>query len=122
MKYRFFSEEELQCKCCNKNGMQDNFMKKVEALRLACGFPFTVTSAYRCSKHNASVSATGVNGPHTTGRSIDIGVRGEQAMKLVQKAVELGFTGIGVSQKGTGRFIHLDDLTDGYPRPNIWSY
>lgn len=122
MKYRYFNEDELKCNCCGKNGMQDNFMKKVEALRMACGFPFTVTSAYRCSKHNASVSSTGVNGPHTTGRSIDIGVRGEQAMKLVQKAVELGFTGIGVSQKGTGRFIHLDDLTEGYPRPNIWSY
>jgi zinc D-Ala-D-Ala carboxypeptidase len=39
-------------------------------------------------------------------------------------ALEQGFTGIGVSQKGAIRFIHVDDLPDapGQPRPTIWSY
>jgi len=36
-------------------------------------------------------------------------------------ALELGFTGIGVQQKGTGRFPHLDTLEEP-PRPNVWSY
>jgi hypothetical protein len=35
--------------------------------------------------------------------------------------MELGFTGIGVQQKGTGRFIHVD-LTVGQNRPTVWSY
>jgi hypothetical protein len=30
----------------------------------------------------------------------------------------MGFKGIGVQQKGAGRFIHLDDRED----PAIWSY
>jgi hypothetical protein len=33
----------------------------------------------------------------------------------------MGFTGIGVQQKGSRRFIHLDVLQNP-PRPNVWSY
>lgn len=101
-------------------------MRKVEALRTLCGFPFPITSAYRCPDHNAKVSSTGRTGPHTTGRAIDIGVRGEQAFKLVQLALQYGttFTGIGLQQKGQGRFVHLDDLPNaqGQPRPTVWTY
>lgn len=102
-----------------------DFMQKVERLREAVGFPMPVTSAARCPIHNVTVSATGAAGPHTTGRAIDIGVRGEQALMLVFTALQTGgFTGIGVHQKGASRFIHLDDLynKDGQPRPTIWSY
>jgi hypothetical protein len=35
-------------------------------------------------------------------------------------AMEAGFTGIGVQQKGTGRFLHLDTL-EGDLRPTVWS-
>jgi hypothetical protein len=39
-------------------------------------------------------------------------------------ALAKGFTGIGVQQKGGGRFIHLDNLPNGpgQPRPTVWSY
>jgi zinc D-Ala-D-Ala carboxypeptidase len=36
-------------------------------------------------------------------------------------AFKLGFTGIGVQQKGSGRFIHLDTM-EGGTRPTVWSY
>lgn len=115
-----FSTDELKCKCgCGMLPAKD-FMLKVQVLRDQLGFSMPVTSAARCPKHNAAVSATGINGPHTTGRAIDIGVRGEQAVMLIKAALNSGFTGIGVSQKGTSRFIHLDDLQHG--RPTIWSY
>lgn len=95
------------------------FMEKVEALRRLYNRPMPVTSAARCPAHNAKVSSTGTTGPHTTGRAIDIGVRGADALDLVRVALSLGgFTGIGVSQKGSARFIHFDDL----PRKAIWSY
>jgi len=102
--------------------MDATFMDLVETLRDAYGKPMTVSSAYRTPEHNASVSSTGTTGPHTTGRAIDIGVSGTDALTLVHMALTLGFTGIGVSQKGqhNSRFIHLDNLTDG--RPWIWSY
>ena len=30
--------------------------------------------------------------------------------------------GVGINQKGKGRFIHLDSVIDGLPRPHLWSY
>lgn len=119
-----FSSAELECKCgCGMLPEQD-FMNKVEGLRVAYGRSLRVSSAARCAKHNARVSSTGATGPHTTGRAIDLAVRGTEAWKVLEIAFQLGFTGIGVSQKGNSRFIHLDDLPDGpnSPRPWVWSY
>jgi zinc D-Ala-D-Ala carboxypeptidase len=97
-----------------------DFMDKVEKLRVAVGFPLRVTSAARCPDHNAKVSGTGRTGPHTTGRAIDLGVSHAQAYWVLAEAFRAGFTGIGVNQKGGSRFIHIDDLTAG--RPTVWSY
>jgi hypothetical protein len=35
-----------------------------------------------------------------------------------------GITGVGVNQKGSGRFIHLDIVegNEHVSRPSIWSY
>jgi hypothetical protein len=43
---------------------------------------------------------------------------------VLRAALNAGFTGIGVKQKGKGRFIHLDDIEDSgdRPRPWVWSY
>lgn len=115
-----FTPAELVCKCGCGMLPEPDFMEKVERLRNFCGFPLPVTSAARCPDHNEKVSRTGRTGPHTTGRAIDIGVRGAQAVTLISLALDEGFTGIGVSQKGASRFIHLDDLIEG--RPTTWSY
>jgi uncharacterized protein YcbK (DUF882 family) len=63
-------------------------------------------------------------GAHASGHAIDIAVRGEQAHQLLKKAFSIGISGIGVSQKGASRFIHMDDLEDNMnqPRPWVWSY
>jgi zinc D-Ala-D-Ala carboxypeptidase len=119
-----FSNAELACKCGCGMLPQRDFMDKVERLRVKCGFPLPVTCGARCTKHNDSVSHTGTDGPHTTGRAIDFGVQGQQALQVIRYALELGFTGIGLNQKGAGRFVHIDDLpnTMGQPRPWCWSY
>ena len=119
-----FSRLELTCRCgCGFLPAQD-FIERVERIRVRWGMPMVVTSAARCPNHNKAVSGTGETGPHTTGRAIDFGVRGMAALRLVQLAIEEGFTGIGVAQKGASRFIHIDDLPNGpgCPRPFIWSY
>jgi zinc D-Ala-D-Ala carboxypeptidase len=126
--YKYFKPAELKCKCgnCKSTGHEMNidFMRKMDALREQLGFPLPVSSAYRCPAHNVAVSMSGMNGPHTTGHAIDIAVSREQALKLVNAALNMGFTGIGINQKGESRFIHLDTLEagDGFPRPTIWSY
>jgi len=53
---------------------------------------------------------------------VDILIQGLDAFRLVKIALALGFTGLGVKQKSTGRFLHLDDLQQPHPRPRIWSY
>lgn len=119
-----FTKAELACKCgCGMLPAQD-FMDKIELLRLSVGFALPVTSAARCAKHNAKVSGTGATGPHTTGRAIDFGVDRQKAYTVMATAMRMGFTGIGVQQKGGGRFVHVDDLPNGpgCQRPTIWSY
>ena len=39
-------------------------------------------------------------GPHTQARATDILISGERAMVLFEKARQIGFSGIGLSQKG----------------------
>jgi zinc D-Ala-D-Ala carboxypeptidase len=120
MTLRYFTPREFECKHCGENRMQDGFLRKLDDLRHKLGFPLRVTSGYRCPTHNQRVSTTGPAGPHTTGRAADLAVDRGQAYLVLKAALDAGFTGIGVQQKGTVRFIHLDDLSDG--RPTVWSY
>jgi zinc D-Ala-D-Ala carboxypeptidase len=124
---KYFSFSELKCKCgkCNSTGeeMSPVFMHKLDMLRELIKSPIILSSAYRCPEHNARVSSTGLTGPHTTGCAVDISCRGAEAHKLLQAIIAIGFTGIGVNQKGNSRFIHVDNLTaPKYPRANLWSY
>jgi hypothetical protein len=50
--------------------------------------------------------------------AVDLGVQGAEAVAVLRLALGLGFTGIGVQQKGAGRFLHLDLRRE----PTIWSY
>lgn len=126
--WKYFSLDELKCKCgkCGSTGaeMDPKFMVEIEILRDLCNFPFVVTSAYRCPEHNAAVSSSGKNGVHTKGIAIDIAVSGQRTYHLLRLAFEMEkFTGIGINQKGTSRYIHLDTATQPeFPRPTVWSY
>tara|TARA_R110000737_G_scaffold53448_1_gene75017 strand:- start:83 stop:451 length:369 start_codon:yes stop_codon:yes gene_type:complete len=121
---KYFTADELKCSHCGKSGMNETFMERIETLRHQLGFPFPVNSAYRCSEHPIEARKKAA-GAHATGHAIDIGVSGEQAYKLIEAAVKSGeFGGIGINQKGSSRFIHLDDIENTLerPRPWIWSY
>lgn len=121
-----FSVAEFGCKCgCGRNLIDADFVIKLNTAFLEIRFPIPVTSGYRCPEHNQKVSSTGANGPHTTGHAADLGVRGAQALELLTIATACGmFSGIGLNQKGEGRFLHLDDLKNapGQPRPHCWTY
>jgi len=114
----------IACACgCGMLPEQD-FMERVQRARDRTRFPWSVNRAASCPAHNAKVSSTGLDGPHTTGRAIDIGVRGAQALAVLSAMLAEGFTGIGVSQKGASRFVHGDDLPNSAAdaRPTLWSY
>ena len=86
------------------------------------GEPLILSSAYRCPAYNDTISSSGTTGAHTTGCAVDIKISRDSAFKLLSLAPALGFTGIGVNQKGHSRFIHLDTVGKPFLRPTIWSY
>lgn len=119
-KYKNFEKEEFDCHETNTNEMRDSFLALLQQLRDELGEPMRISSGYRDPRHSieAAKSAPGV---HTRGLACDIACDGQMAYRIVQIAIKLGFTGIGISQSGSMRFVHLDTFT-GAPRPNIWSY
>lgn len=124
MIWKYFTLANFACRHCGENRIHPELIDKLELMREYLGFPLIVSSGYRCSAHNSAVSSTGEDGPHTTGWAVDISVRGAEARLLLQCAMDHGFTGLGISQKGESRFLHLDLLTkeQGFPRPTVWSY
>lgn len=122
--WRYFKIEEFACKHCGANLMDHVFVTELDELRHDLGFALPVSSGYRCPVHNARVSSTGAKGPHTTGRAADFAVDRQRAHQVLKAALNRGFTGIGVQQKGVSRFIHLDNLPNlpGQPRPTVWTY
>jgi len=104
-------------------------MDRLQRVRSAYGRGMTISSGYRDVTHPieaTKIAKFGNAGAHSTGRAVDIAVRGGDAVRLLQLALAEGFTGIGIQQKGEGRFLHLDDIQpeDEFhvPRPWIWSY
>ena len=80
--------------------MDGEFMRMLQTLRDEMQGPLKVSSGFRCEDHNQMVSTTGRNGPHTLAKATDILISGERAMVLFEKARQIGFSGIGLSQKG----------------------
>jgi len=121
--YPNFKPAEFACKHTGECQMNPGFMHRLQMLRNAYGKPMKITSGYRHRSHPVEAKKT-TTGAHTLGRAADVAVTGADALRLVYLAHVHGFTGIGVNQKGSSRFIHLDDLTvaDNFPRPTIWSY
>ena len=115
--YPNFTEAEFRCRHCGKQEMKPEFMGRLQALRDVYKRPMPITSGYRCPDHPVEKAKT-EPGMHTTGMACDVDVYGADAHELLRLAMHLGFTGIGVQQKGGARFIHLDLR----PAPAIWSY
>jgi len=124
--YPNFSEEEFKCSHCGACEMDADALSKLQLLRISYNKPMRITSGYRCPEHpiEAARTARGGVGAHTTGKAFDIAVDRGDAHKLLKLAMSFNFSGIGVQQKGDGRFIHLDTVKnhDKIPRPTIWSY
>lgn len=107
--------------------MDEQFIRRLNQLRSLLRRPLKVTSGYRTPDHNEKVSpATGRTGPHTTGKAVDLQVCAEDAFHVLELALALGFTGVGLNQKGPlmSRFIHLDLIAGNpdIPRPRVWTY
>ena len=113
----------MKCSHTGLEKMDAEFMEMLTELRVAYAKPMRVTSAYRDATHPIEAKKA-KPGAHATGRAADIAVERGEAYEVLKLALEIGFTGIGVAQKGSGRFLHLDicNSDDGMIRPTVWSY
>ena len=121
----YFTEKELRCKGTDECQMDEDFMARLVSLRKDFNEPMIISSGYRHESYNQVVGGA-KNSPHLYGKAVDVLVSGKAAYKLMKLAIQHGFTGIGVSQRGShdSRFLHIDtmDSSNVHPRPWIWSY
>lgn len=124
----YFSAKELSCQHTGEHGFDAEFLELLTQIRIECGFPFPITSAYRSPKHPIEQRKERL-GAHTTGKAVDILCSREKALEVVSVALANGISRIGVQQKGQNRFIHLDICTKDdfpdypdFPEDAIWSY
>jgi zinc D-Ala-D-Ala carboxypeptidase len=120
-----FSFAEMACRETGECLLDGALMDALQRVRAICG-PLTVTSGYRSPRHSKEAAKGRSGGPHTLGKAADIRCAGTQAFEILHTALDEGFTGIGIDQRGEDRFLHLDVIThlDDFPavRPTIWSY
>lgn len=115
MSFKYFSRDEFKCSETGNNEIQDEFVHALDKLREECGFPFAITSGYRDPSHSVEAKKEKA-GQHTLGIAADIAVSGgSQRFIIVSKALELGFSGIGVART----FVHVDIRTS---QPVLWCY
>lgn len=100
-----FSKKEMSCPCCNRADMSLGFMMKLQKVRDIVDVPLTITSGYRCAKHNKSVGGA-PSSYHLLGQAADIAIKGDKQLryKIVKAAMEVGMGGIECSSK----HIHMD--------------
>jgi zinc D-Ala-D-Ala carboxypeptidase len=113
--FKYFDIGEFVCQETGDNEISEDFVHELDKLRGACGFPFRITSGYRSKEHSIEARKQ-TPGTHTQGIAADIAVQGgAQRMILVQKALELGITGVGVAKT----YIHVDTRKT---TPVLWCY
>lgn len=99
-----FSIKELSCPCCQAYDMQSEFLVKLQELRDLYAKPMSITSAFRCEKHNIFVNGH-QHSSHLEGLAVDVFCK-ESATRyqLIKLAQQVGFKGIGIHSF----FLHID--------------
>jgi len=118
-KFKYFKLEDFNCQETGDNEMDVEFIHKLDQLREACGFPFIITSGFRSKDHSIEKKKEKA-GTHAQGIAADIRARnGNERYKIVQEAIKLGFTGVGIART----FIHVDSRIVGADKaPVMWCY
>lgn len=110
-----FREEEMECPCCGKVEMSDHFMQMLEEARQICGFPFVVTSGFRCPKHNVQVGGSQFSS-HLRGMAADLVCKdNHRRWAMIYALMKVGFQRFGIGKD----FIHVDSDVE-LPSPRIW--
>ena len=119
-KWKNFNIDEFRCKCgCGHASVYSDLLDLLQDARDALGV-ITISSSYRCPDHNDKVSSTGLAGPHTTSKAVDIHVSNSKHRKQLIDYFANKVTGLGIAKT----FIHIDIISpeELSHRPNCWLY
>lgn len=114
-----FNWSEFSCKgkdCCGHSApIHPDLIEAVQALRDRIGRPLSITSGFRCNRHNAAIGGE-ENSFHTLGMAADVacpdGISSESLAALAEGIDLFRIGGIGVYPS----WVHLDVRKNGKAR------
>jgi len=95
------------------------FVRKLDAIRIRCGFPLRVSSGYRTAEHNAKVGGA-AKSAHCLGVAADLVIPEPQSLNrliFIKAALAEGINRIGIGKS----FVHVDTSVDA-PKNVMWTY
>src|SRR6267142_626505 len=102
--YKWFRAEEVE-------GLDEEFVAKLDQARNLAGFPFVITSGFRTLTQNESLVGAVPDSAHLKGLAVDLAVSNDHEVSLIVDAAKtVGITrrGIYVNSAGTPTHVHLD--------------
>lgn len=109
-----FKTSEFACNgknCCTTIKIDEKLVSYLQKIREHFGKAVTITSGYRCAKHNKSVGGAS-NSYHTQGKACDIQVKNIEPAEVAKYAESIGIKGIGLYDTSRdGHFVHIDTRT-----------
>ena len=110
-------DKRFACPCCGANYIDIRLERLVGHIEQRAGEKLTITSGYRCRKHNRMVGGSETSS-HLKGLAADILTDiSRLRYRVIGEAIRLGFHRIGVGSN----FVHLDIDRQKAPRV-IWVY
>ncbi len=114
-----FSRSEFACKgtnCCGHSApVQPELIYALQALRDQLNLPLSITSGFRCNRHNESVGGAD-RSFHTLGMAADVacpdGMKAEDLAQAAEAIAAFQQGGIGIYPS----WVHLDVRTTGKAR------
>ena len=100
-----FKESEFACKCCGKTKPNRELMTVLQLVRIHFNQPVTITSSYRCPKHNKAVGGASKS-KHLEGIAADIQVKGVELTEVHHLLTSLFPEHYGIGLYKT--FVHID--------------
>lgn len=90
---------------CRIEDMDISFLERLDMLRNLCGFPLTLTCAFRAREYDLRKGRTG-NSYHCKGRAVDIYCEdSSKRAVIVKEAMRIGLNGVGIGKN----YVHVDD-------------
>ena len=126
MSLKYFRYEEFDSPDLPNSGaanMDNNFISMLDNARGIAGIPFKISSGFRTTEYNQSLSARGYsaspNSSHLKGEAADIVCKSSKDRWIILTALqEAGFKRIGIASS----FIHVDSSDLWKASPVIWTY